>query len=339
MLHYHITCLYTHEVALHIDHNTDDFRPPFTERIIREPLLKPHTILAPYQLDSISASISSAQTMLDIFCSISLDELVCIPIFVFVRCAYGCMVLIRAWITASTPGCELGKVLKKEDLRVDEYLNRSLTHLAHAAKGDRTRPAGKFTMIVMMLRSWYMKRRLELEGHPPAGSPQAGDTPMVNIDSPAPTTSPGLTSVTNVTAEVPTTPEAHEICPSRQLQTPLQLLSNAAAGLQSACCEKFLTHHPEGMHTPQLVDHQQQQFEYHPPAQVSTPSNYPAPPAWFDAMNISGWADFPAGDTGLGLSGGGRNPFAEDNLWGMMERDFTMWPLGDNGDLWGSYGQ
>ncbi|KAA8913397.1 hypothetical protein FN846DRAFT_902878 [Sphaerosporella brunnea] len=328
-LHYWITILYAHEVALHLDHNSDDFRPPFTERIVREPMLRSHTMIPPYQLDSISASVCGAHALLDEFCKFSTQDLLCVPIFTFVRCAYACMILIRIWITAASPGSELGKVLKKEELRVDEYLNRSLTHLAHAAKGDRTRPSGKFTLILVMLRSWYIKRRVELEGPTVGGAgPPTGDTPMANADSPQKITSPSLAS--RITDVGPTTPTAQGAFASPKPQTPLQLLSNAAVGLQQG--PKFQQKTPEGTRPQTLPD-----LEYNQP---TLPQNtYPVPPGWFDAINIAGIVEFPAGETGLGLGGAGADAFADETFWALLENAGVGWPPGGNqgGDHWGGY--
>jgi hypothetical protein len=97
-------------------------------------------------------------------------------------------------------------VINYQELEAEEKINDVVSRMAEAARGDRSRPAGKFTMILMMLRSWYNKARGELE--------QFGTTEASREATP---TSPEST-VGKADIRTP--------------QTPLMVLSNAAVGLQ-----------------------------------------------------------------------------------------------------------
>jgi len=137
-------------------HNADDFRPPFTERVIREPIFQPNTIIPSYHSDSISACVSSAQALFDNFVTYTPDELHCIPVFMFARVGYAIMVLMRIWVTAAIPDSEMGSIVHKEELRVDYCISRPPRARSQMW---RNRPAEKFAMIFVMMRSWYASCR------------------------------------------------------------------------------------------------------------------------------------------------------------------------------------
>ncbi|KAF8249044.1 hypothetical protein K440DRAFT_231306 [Wilcoxina mikolae CBS 423.85] len=210
-LNYNLLTIYAHEIALHVDHNIEDFRPPFVERLVREPMLKRDTPIAPYHLDSISACVGASQRLVDTFCTYSTEDLSCIPIIMYVRCGYACMILIKVSATAATPGNELGKVIDKDELRVEEYVSRALTLLAHSAKGDRNRTAAKFAMILIMLRSWYLRHLADLETRE---RQQDDDTPMLSAGTPS-------TPPESQKAEAPPTP-LHLLAEQATYQQPLQ---------------------------------------------------------------------------------------------------------------------
>lgn len=220
-LNYHLLRIYAHEIALHVDHNIEDFRPPFVERLVREPMLKHSAPIPPYHLDSISACVGASQDLLNTFCTYSTEELSCISIIMFVRCVYACMILIKVSATAAIPGNELGKVIDKDELRVDDYINRTLGLLAHAAKGDRNRTAGKFTMILIMLRSWYQRHLADLETR---GRQQDDDTPMLSTETPS-------TPPESQRPEDPQTP-LHLLAEQAMFQQPVQQEYTADMGFQ-----------------------------------------------------------------------------------------------------------
>ncbi|KAI5780023.1 hypothetical protein EDC01DRAFT_283988 [Geopyxis carbonaria] len=311
-LNYHLINLFAHEIALHVDHNVEDFRPPFTERIIRQPSVRAGVLLSSFHIEAISTCIKSAQAILDAFVTYTTFDLHCVPVFTFVRVAYASMILIKIYFTTKLPGSELGRVIDSESLCVEDYLGRTLSVLAQAAKGDRNRPAGKFTMILIMLRSWYFRRKSELEK----------------------TNTPEADSMEHDTPETPDT-----FNPPRNPQTPLQLLSNAAAGL--APPGKSNPYHPHHQHPQHQQPLPSQHYAQYPTPQDQTMYDSPGTSA---VSGQSGWGpdgvsnmvEFQAGDLGLGLGGPGADMFLDDSFWGIMDQNgmgMTAWmgPLGEWG--------
>ncbi|RPB03061.1 hypothetical protein L873DRAFT_1826418 [Choiromyces venosus 120613-1] len=159
---YHILSIYTNEIVLHNNHNIDDFRPPYTESSLR---LSPSSTqpLTPLHFNAISTCISSAHAVLQIFFSLPLTSARSIPMFSFVRCSYACVVLLKIYFTASSPKSELGKHLDRNSLEITQYLERLTGKLEEVAADDKCRGAGKFVMIIMMLRTWYFRQSAEVE--------------------------------------------------------------------------------------------------------------------------------------------------------------------------------
>ncbi|KAK6522817.1 hypothetical protein TWF281_002248 [Arthrobotrys megalospora] len=151
--------LFMHEVALHGDHSTEDFRPPFiTERLIRQPdSVKPGSMpqLTQTHIHALFSCLSSAHGLLDGFLNITVDELRCVPVLFFARVAYSIVLLIKIYFSASAANSEVGKVIDKPQLKLDYYFEKLLALLKAASADDRSKPAAKFFMILTMLNHWY----------------------------------------------------------------------------------------------------------------------------------------------------------------------------------------
>ncbi|KAH0613496.1 uncharacterized protein H6S33_005382 [Morchella sextelata] len=162
-LAYNIIMIYAHEIALHRDHNVDDFQPPYTESMMREPSIKPNELLSSFHLDAISRCLSSSHQVLETFMGMTIQAIRSVPVFTFVRTSYACIILIKLYFSASHPQSELGKVIDKNSLKVDEYMDRLLDTLKKAADGKASKQAGRFTAILQMIRHWYSNQKAEID--------------------------------------------------------------------------------------------------------------------------------------------------------------------------------
>ncbi|KAF8463168.1 hypothetical protein BDZ91DRAFT_796662 [Kalaharituber pfeilii] len=152
---YLIAVLIAHEIALHVDHNVEDFGPPHTEKMIRGPSIGPTAQLTSFHIDILSRCLVNAYSMLDNFLSLGVEHMRALPAFHFVRVIYVAIILMKIFCTASAPKSELGLILDKDSLNVDTYIDALLRKLEEAAKGDKCRPAVKFGMILMLLKNWW----------------------------------------------------------------------------------------------------------------------------------------------------------------------------------------
>lgn len=154
----HVTGLYIHEVALHVNHNVDDFRAPFTEESLSNNG-NAGDILTPAHISALSECLTSVHGILNTFLSFELDIIRTLPIFYFVRVAYAVVVLIKMYFAVAAPGSEIGKIISKDDLRVESHLDSLLTLFRTSADEGSFRPATKFLFILSKLREWFQKHR------------------------------------------------------------------------------------------------------------------------------------------------------------------------------------
>jgi hypothetical protein len=205
------------------------------------------------------------------------------------------MILIKLYFTASAPNSELGKIINKDELRLDNYLDRIVQHFSQAAAGDRTRPSGKFTMILIMLKMFFLKRRKELEG-------RSEDQKMEDD-----------------TEESSATPDTARTSQMGAPQTPLQMLSTAAvSGITPGASV------PKTPKTPGSYYTTSSSAAMNPGMMAPTPAPYdlqyyPQTP-WSGNMNLGNIVEFQSGDFNLGLGGVGSEAFMDDTFWGLMDQ-------------------
>ncbi|TVY86493.1 Transcriptional regulator [Lachnellula willkommii] len=138
---HHVASLYMHEVALHVDHNVDEFKPPFTEEI-----------------SALSSCLTAIDGIFEAFFRFDVETIRCLPIFNFIRVAYAVVVLIKMYFAATTPNSELGKVIDKDNMKVEQYLDNLVEIFRAAAADDKSRPSAKFFMVLIMLKTWFHRQ-------------------------------------------------------------------------------------------------------------------------------------------------------------------------------------
>lgn len=189
MLAFHVISLYMHEIALYVD-KPDEFRPPLNAEALRDPIPALSEALTSAHINALSSCLDGIDGIFETFMSMDANTIRCLPIFNFVRVAYAVVVLIKMYFSASSPDSELGKVFKKEDMKVQSYLDGLLEKFRETAAGDKSRPAGKFLVVLMMLSGWFRKQ----EG-PKSG--KAGDQRGSSRRGPHRSNGPGGTSGTS----------------------------------------------------------------------------------------------------------------------------------------------
>ncbi|KAF9770733.1 hypothetical protein IL306_011675 [Fusarium sp. DS 682] len=124
------------------------------------------------------------------------------------------------YFSASAAGSELGRVIDKEDMQVGRYLDSLLDKFRATAAEDRCRPAAKFLVVLVMLRSWFY-RQAESE----AKESKAAPTTSAITQSPSQTQQQPPKPANNSVSQ----PSDH----ASTANTPLQLLSEVATGAGS----------------------------------------------------------------------------------------------------------
>lgn len=221
-----------HEIALHVDKSTEEYRPPCGAEALREPIPGLDDSLTPSHISALSSCLTAIDGIFETFLSMDVHSIRCIPIFSFVRVAYAVVVLIKMYFSASNSNSELGKVINKDNMKVAEYLEKLLEKFREVAASDKSRPASKFLVVLAMLRSWFYKQGQT------QGKPQADEKPdpaSLAAHSPAQgsrdPSAPPLKEQGNSNGPPHLGQQQHQLHPdSVPPNTPLQLLSEIATG-------------------------------------------------------------------------------------------------------------
>lgn len=145
-----------HEVAMHIDHNIDDFKAPFLPEQLNE---SGADMATPVHVDALTTCLSSIHDVFNIFLSFDHSLVNCLPTIFMVRTSYASVALIKLLSAASAPGSRLGQVFNPSDLKVDYYLDRVISHLKAAGDQNGGRTPSKFSLVLGMLKNWFLKRK------------------------------------------------------------------------------------------------------------------------------------------------------------------------------------
>jgi len=207
----HVVNLYTHEVAIHADHNLD----PYSE----EPNGPPTEPLSPAHIDALSTCLTSIDGTFELFLKFDVETIRCFPVAHFIRVAYAVVVLIKMYFAAATPNSEFGKVINKDNMKVEYYLDGLVSLFKASAAQDKSRPSAKFLMVLLMLKTWFHRQR----EHRPPSEREALST--------APPSRHGAVAETSKAAnQTPTQRHGQNPGGYSPANTPLQLLSEVATG-------------------------------------------------------------------------------------------------------------
>ena len=302
----HATSLYLHEIALHLNHNVEDFRLPFTEESLKS-VNNTSDTLTQQQMAALESCLNAAHGILDVMLSFDQDTVKALPILIFtVRCIYAVVILVKMHVAVTTPGSELGKMMKAEDLRVEYYIEKLIEMFRHVQKDDDYRPRPKITRILTMLIHWFTQHKETVKAQ------ARGEQPPHSSTSQQPKNAKGQSD-----------------------QTRLQLLSEVATDNQS---QQSNQHQDWTVNSPFVMDYGRLPPRHHPDSRMPIhQQSSGAYPSFSENTNAYSGA-FP--DGGSGEQGYAIDP-AMDLGWGSgFEQAMNMTlggieGLGDNGlDTW-----
>ncbi|KAI1428057.1 hypothetical protein F5Y12DRAFT_71188 [Xylaria sp. FL1777] len=228
LLSFSVMNLYMHEIAL----QTNEERTASSNaEALRDPIPGLGDSLTAAHISALSSCLTAIDGIFETFLALDESTIRCLPIFNLVRVSYAVVVLIKIYFSATSPNSELGKVINKDNMKVAEYLDRLLEKFRETAASDKSRPAGKFFMVLVMVRTWFHKQ----------GQSQGRQHSEQNIDPiPKPSQSVRNNSIANSSNSQDNVSQSN----TSQLQqpqiktqseynpanTPLQLLSELATG-------------------------------------------------------------------------------------------------------------
>ncbi|KIV91777.1 hypothetical protein PV10_06283 [Exophiala mesophila] len=147
------TNVYIHEIALHQEHNVDDFR--LSDTVPAQP--KNSDGFTASHIDALSTIMRSTHELLDIYLSLEIDYARSIPNLYIVWNTYAMVVLIKLHWLIYAPDSKLGAIYSPE-LKVTFYLDAILTRMAQLAEGGQAPCAEAFGFVWQKLKMWHMHR-------------------------------------------------------------------------------------------------------------------------------------------------------------------------------------
>lgn len=220
----HVVDLYMHEIAMHVDHNVEEFKPPYSEETVQGLINPPKSeVLTTTHVRALSLCLVAIDGVFDVFLKHSVEVLRCLPVANFVRVAYAVVVLIKMALAASHTESGIGKIFVQSELKVEQRLDGLIHLFSAAAAGEKSRPSSKFLMVLVMLKTWFNRRKQNFK--------QAEHSPKVsNLDTKPcfeqhGDGQPGNVQRTNGQHQ---SNQALRLPPSSN--TPLQVLSDVATG-------------------------------------------------------------------------------------------------------------
>lgn len=146
-----------HEIALYVEKPNEGMQN-FNSDSLQDPVPGLNETLTAAHIGALSSCLTAIDGIFESFLSMDVQSIRCLPVFNFVRVAYAVVVLIKMYFSASMPNSELGKVINKDHMKVEEYIEKLLDKFRDTATHEKSRPAGKFLVVLVMLRSWFQKQ-------------------------------------------------------------------------------------------------------------------------------------------------------------------------------------
>ena len=117
-------------------------------------------VLTQRQMAALESCLHAAHRLIETYLSFSTEVMNGLPtIFYFVRCFYAMIVLIKMHMAVTSPGSEVGKIIKPDDIRVIELLEGLWNKFMDMVKRDMLRPECKVFKIMGVLRDWFLMHK------------------------------------------------------------------------------------------------------------------------------------------------------------------------------------
>lgn len=228
-----------HEIALYVEKPNEGMQN-FNSDSLQDPVPGLNETLTAAHIGALSSCLTAIDGIFESFLSMDVQSIRCLPVFNFVRVAYAVVVLIKMYFSASTPNSELGKVINKDHMKVEEYIEKLLDKFRDTATHEKSRPAGKFLVVLVMLRSWFQKQgkndqaKREQSATDPSNHnrPNENAAPLTQQQHQQQAQQPSQQQHTPPPPQQQSTPQQQQQPPNQYnpANTPLQLLSEIATG-------------------------------------------------------------------------------------------------------------
>lgn len=141
----HILNIYMHETAMQLEAGQTDDEPS-------GPTTAAH-------INALTSCLASIHQALDTICAVDIGALICLPTVALARTSYTVVALIKLYSLAAAPDSKVGQVIDPASLKVEYYLDKVISHYKAAGAQDGGRAPAKFSTVLNLLRSWFIKQK------------------------------------------------------------------------------------------------------------------------------------------------------------------------------------
>lgn len=148
--------MYAHELALHINHNIDEFAAPFAANSLRTCSFIDTQDLNASHLSALQTVIVASRGLLDAFLRLSVTDMLALPPHIYGgRVIYAVVLLMKMHkaITKSAKGA--GDVIKADELRLEAYLEQLVVVSKLLIANDECNALSRAFLIMAQLRDWF----------------------------------------------------------------------------------------------------------------------------------------------------------------------------------------
>lgn len=150
-----VSSLYVNEIALHINHNIDDFKAPFSTKSLKSTDFVESQTLNTAYISMIRTIITAAQGLLDIFMGLSTSDMLALPPHIYAgRVIYAVILLMKLRNPLSASMEKLAQILSVETLRLETYIERLLLIWKQLNAEDGGSSLSRAFLIMPQLKEW-----------------------------------------------------------------------------------------------------------------------------------------------------------------------------------------
>ncbi|EXJ88469.1 hypothetical protein A1O1_05399 [Capronia coronata CBS 617.96] len=159
--------LYIHEIAIHCDHNVDDFRPGVLHNDRKLP-----NVITSSHVEALTTLFESAHRVLDSWLSLEVPLARALTNMYLVWNAYAMVILIKLHWIIHTPDSQFGSIFLA-DFRTEHYLDTMINRLAELSASGHSPFAEAFGFVFKKLKTWHQHRAGHLSDDEPGGDPDS----------------------------------------------------------------------------------------------------------------------------------------------------------------------
>ena len=190
---YYTTRLHLHEIVLHVDHSSEDFKAPYhmggiypheAEQVPVKPVV-----------DALAELVESTHALMDVFMGIDVNRTRALPVFSFVRLSYAAFILAKLCVSAASTHGQLAPLIDRSSLKAESYMERTLDHLRGAIGPNGCRVPAIFFNLLSQMGQWCSHPELIQQAEMEGGMRESGleDVPRLVEDVSSPNTTPETT--------------------------------------------------------------------------------------------------------------------------------------------------